>query len=152
VEEETYIYQTEEPTPAGETFAQGMGEPLSFLTDDPLQYEEIAAESFEPQIEPEIAEPFVSMPQADLESDFFVSPISPDEPAAQYDTAAFLATEAEPPPLPAPQAAFGEEQLRAILSQLSREVIERIVWEVVPDLAETIIREEIRKLKEGIVR
>lgn len=29
---------------------------------------------------------------------------------------------------------------------LSREVIERVVWEVVPDLAETIIREEIRRL------
>ena len=29
---------------------------------------------------------------------------------------------------------------------LSREVIERVVWEVVPDLAETIIREEIKRL------
>jgi hypothetical protein len=29
-------------------------------------------------------------------------------------------------------------------------LIEKIVWEVVPDLAETIIREEIRKLKAGI--
>ena len=31
---------------------------------------------------------------------------------------------------------------------MSREVIERIVWEVVPDLAETIIREELEKLVE----
>ena len=30
--------------------------------------------------------------------------------------------------------------------KLSREVIERVVWEVVPDLAETIIREEIKRL------
>jgi hypothetical protein len=29
---------------------------------------------------------------------------------------------------------------------LSREVIERVVWEVVPDLAETVIREEIQRL------
>ena len=29
---------------------------------------------------------------------------------------------------------------------LSRDVIERVVWEVVPDLAEVIIREEIRRL------
>jgi CheY-like chemotaxis protein len=37
------------------------------------------------------------------------------------------------------------EQVEGVLA-LSREVIERVVWEVVPDLAETIIREEIRRL------
>jgi hypothetical protein len=39
-----------------------------------------------------------------------------------------------------------------LLSKVSRDVIERIVWEVVPDLAESIIRDEIRKIKEGIGR
>ena len=38
-----------------------------------------------------------------------------------------------------------EEQVQGVLA-LSREVIEQVVWEVVPDLAETIIREEIRRL------
>ena len=38
-----------------------------------------------------------------------------------------------------------EAQVEGVLA-LSREVIERVVWEVVPDLAETIIREEIRRL------
>jgi CheY-like chemotaxis protein len=37
------------------------------------------------------------------------------------------------------------EQIQGVLL-LSREVIERVVWEVVPDLAETLIREEIRRL------
>jgi CheY-like chemotaxis protein len=37
------------------------------------------------------------------------------------------------------------EQIQGVLS-LSRDVIERVVWEVVPDLAETMIREEIRRL------
>jgi CheY-like chemotaxis protein len=37
------------------------------------------------------------------------------------------------------------EQVAAVLS-LSREVVERVVWEVVPDLAETLIKEEIRRL------
>lgn len=37
------------------------------------------------------------------------------------------------------------EQVQGILA-LSREVIERVVWEVVPDLAETIIREELKRL------
>lgn len=40
------------------------------------------------------------------------------------------------------------EQVDGVLA-LSREVIERVVWEVVPDLAETIIREEIRRLTSG---
>jgi CheY-like chemotaxis protein len=37
------------------------------------------------------------------------------------------------------------EQAEAVLA-LSREVVERVVWEVVPQLAETIIREEIARL------
>jgi hypothetical protein len=37
------------------------------------------------------------------------------------------------------------EEIKAIHG-IAREVIERIVWEVVPELAETIIREEIAKL------
>ena len=64
------------------------------------------------------------------------------------------------PPIPEPQApvstatavpaSLDAELLKTLLSKVSRDVIERIVWEVVPDLAETIIKEEIRKLKAGI--
>jgi CheY-like chemotaxis protein len=53
-------------------------------------------------------------------------------------------------PAVAPAGPLDEAQLKSLLSSVSREVIERIVWEVVPDLAETIIKEEIRKLKAGI--
>ena len=45
---------------------------------------------------------------------------------------------------------ISEEQLVAALSKVSREVIERIVWEVVPDLAEALIKEEIRKIRESV--
>lgn len=38
-----------------------------------------------------------------------------------------------------------QEQIEGVLG-LSRDVIERVVWEVVPDLAEVIIKEEIRRL------
>ena len=31
------------------------------------------------------------------------------------------------------------------IAKLSREIIERIVWEIVPDLAEAIVREELHK-------
>ncbi len=40
----------------------------------------------------------------------------------------------------------GEAALRAALSLASKEVIEKIAWEVVPQLAETIIREELDRL------
>ena len=52
-------------------------------------------------------------------------------------------------PVLSDKISISEEQLAAIISTVSRELIEKIAWEVVPDLAETIIREEIRKIKEG---
>ena len=45
---------------------------------------------------------------------------------------------------------LSEEQLKTALSSASKEVIERIVWEIVPDLAEVLIRDAIRKIKEGV--
>lgn len=44
---------------------------------------------------------------------------------------------------------ISESQLAAIIASVSKDLIEKIAWEVVPELAETIIREEIRKIKEG---
>jgi hypothetical protein len=49
-------------------------------------------------------------------------------------------------PVPAASDDSGEAALRAALSGASREVIEKIVWEVVPQLAETIIRENLDRL------
>ena len=40
---------------------------------------------------------------------------------------------------------LNEEQVNGVLA-LSREVIEQVVWEVVPELAETLIKEEIQRL------
>jgi hypothetical protein len=40
----------------------------------------------------------------------------------------------------------GEAALRLAISQASREVVERIAWEVVPQLAELIIREHVERL------
>lgn len=84
-------------------------------------------------------------------------PVTPEIPPAPV-----FVEPPQPPPVAVPVAApaaapivtaagsLDEEQLKALLSTISREVIERIVWEVVPDLAEMIIREEIRKLKAGM--
>jgi hypothetical protein len=40
----------------------------------------------------------------------------------------------------------GEALLREALSKASREVIEKIAWEVVPQLAEVLIKEQLDKL------
>jgi CheY-like chemotaxis protein len=42
-------------------------------------------------------------------------------------------------------AGIRPDQIEAVL-EISKEVIEKVVWEVVPDLAESIIREEIKRL------
>lgn len=46
-------------------------------------------------------------------------------------------------------AVLTEEQLKAAISTVSQEIIQKIVWEVVPGLAETLIKDAIRKIKEG---
>ena len=53
------------------------------------------------------------------------------------------------PAVPTTTVNLTEEQLKTAIAAASKEVIERIVWEVVPDLAEALIREAIRKIKEG---
>jgi CheY-like chemotaxis protein len=72
-----------------------------------------------------------------------LSAASPSEPSlsAAVDTAQ---------PVPAGEQALSEEQLAAMIAKVSRDIIEKIAWEVVPDLAESLIREEIRKIKKGI--
>ena len=56
----------------------------------------------------------------------------------------------ETPAATSQSVSLTEEQLKAAITSASKEVIERIVWEVVPDLAEALIREAIRKIKEGV--
>jgi hypothetical protein len=53
---------------------------------------------------------------------------------------------AAPVPAAARAGDGGEAVLREALSKASLEVIEKVVWEVVPQLAETIIRENLEKL------
>jgi len=76
---------------------------------------------------------------------FSVPPVPPADPRP--------AVAAAPAPVsPDVSSSVGmltEEQLKAAISAASKEVIERIVWEVVPDLAEVLINEAIRKIREG---
>lgn len=96
----------------------------------------------------------------------FELPVAPPEPFAPLSDPepAFVPAPAEPAlsiPVVSPavtaidshataSTALSEDQLKSVLAGISKDVIERIVWEVVPDLAETLIREAIRKIKEGV--
>jgi CheY-like chemotaxis protein len=117
--------------------------------------------SFEKEIEapasqafPDVSETSTTetIPSFDVPS----TPIAPFVPLAD-PTPAFVAPVDLDQVMPldsasvtAPASAITDEQLKAILAGVSKDVIERIVWEVVPDLAEAMIREAIRKIKEGV--
>lgn len=99
---------------------------------------------FEVSAQPEPAVPFA--PLSDPE------PVTTAEPASNP-----IAVEAAPAAVAstastaiAAPVTLTDEQLKQLLSGVSRDVIEKIVWEVVPDLAEALILEAIRKIKDGI--
>ncbi|MRR06849.1 MAG: response regulator [Deltaproteobacteria bacterium] len=123
----------------------------------------ISLGDFSPVHEPvALAEPVGAERQEEQPTELFgFSSDYTDLPFAQeeeYQPAAEIFPAAEEEPLPPPVSGaesvvtFTEEQLTAAISKISREIIEKIAWEVVPDLAETLIKEEIRKIKEGMGR
>ena len=92
--------------------------------------------------------------------------IEPSAPAAEEFIVTPAETAMEPEPAAAPVAAAAvEERVRAlseeelaqivervagsVIERLAGSVLEKIAWEVVPDLAENLVKEEIRKIKEG---
>jgi len=150
---------TEEPAPETETAS-------------PAAFSEIISLGMEPEPTGEPAEPETAAAQVSFEEPPAPGTFSPEAeerpfaaeeayiPASEAFTAAEdvpgppADTIAEPASVPGGEAALSltEEQLAAAVSRVSREVIERIAWDVVPDLAEAIIKEEIRKIKEGMMR
>lgn len=160
------------PSPAEEEFVLD-----ELAVDEPVPLSVPTSTGFEPVGEEEISfpddEPLsaqqVERAPVSLEEDFStisfdeappaVAPAAeipqPVQPVADIPEPSFTAAPVAPVSAPALEAAapaqlsLDEGQLIELLSRVSRDVIERIVWEVVPDLAETIIKEEIRKLKAG---
>lgn len=95
-------------------------------------------------LEEEIVEtPVVEEPPVVEET---VPPVAPPvtEPTVETPTPPVAA--AAPASVPA-SGGMTEGQLSAAVSEVSREIIEKIAWEVVPELAETLIKEEIKRLK-----
>lgn len=117
----------EEPAPAFEPTAAA-----------PVAFEEPAAPAFEAPVEAfsSAFEP-TTMPEPVVE-ELAEPPFQAMAPVASPETALAAA--------PAAGVALTEEQLKAALLSASRETIERIVWEVVPDLAEAMIKEAIKRI------
>jgi CheY-like chemotaxis protein len=97
---------------------------------------------FEQEYPVEQSAPAVEVPEPAFEAAAASSLITEPEPVVEQAAAIATVAAAAPP-------ALTEEQLREALAAASKDVIERIVWEVVPDLAEMLIKEAIRKIKEG---
>ncbi len=77
-----------------------------------------------------------------------VKPSSPGDP--EHVVSGMIREEVKPSSLGDPEHAvsgMSQEQMEAIVSKISREGIEKVVWEVVPALAEVAIQKEIERLK-----
>lgn len=180
VEEHTFEFEEESVATLPETiFSEqsiperdsGFGE-IAFEDEPPSKKENVTAGNIEPELsdvivpQPEIASFTEAIPSFEPLTDTTEVPATAIEPTIDIietpapifsiPNAGFVEPEMAPVDMPAPTTsasaavALSEEQLKAAISSASKEVIERIVWEVVPDLAETMIREAIRKIKEGI--
>jgi len=126
--EEEQVEFVEEPAEivAEETMEAG---PEEFAFKAEISEAAHAAPTAQVELQPEISESY--------EQTFEPEAISIEIP---------LAPPSEPAPLE-PSMTLPEDQLRAVLSKVSKEVIEKIVWEVVPDMAEMLIKEEIKRLQ-----
>ena len=85
-----------------------------------------------------------SLPKAPLPASK-PAPKPPMESKQTSETAAQIAAQHDGLKTKLDALGLKPDQVEAVLA-LSKEVIEKVVWEVVPDLAETLIREEIRRL------
>ena len=136
--EEELLDAFDEPTPVAPAPVQ----PVAVAEEVAPPAPELVAES-EPVIvpEPEVAVAVAPQPTAPAA----LAVVKPEAPVV-----------AEPVDVEQKVAALSEADLEAIvekvagrmIEKLADTVLERIAWEVVPDLAENLIREEIRKIKE----
>ncbi|MHB1843635.1 MAG: hypothetical protein ACYCWW_02210, partial [Deltaproteobacteria bacterium] len=144
-----------EPEP--EPLDLSLGEPLDMSLGEPLEAP-LGAVSEPAEAISTAPLASLSQPQASAQSDEAIdlgeelSDSAPMELASPHE---FLGQPQLSPPPAAPvqpqvngsaSADGGEAALRSALSQASREVIERIAWEVVPQLAELILREHVERL------
>lgn len=145
VEENTFEFEEDVIEEPPRTAFAAQAAPVQDASFGDISFEDVAAAPAAPTAFSALPdpEPAVSAPAF---ADFTPPPLSVEaSPAPESVSVAEMA----PPAAVTPSVSLTEEQLRAAILGASREVIERIVWEVVPDLAEVLIRDAIRKIKEG---
>lgn len=152
--EEEFVLSTE-----AEPAVAALQEAVPAASPEPFSFESVATEPVDPfsfgmeEVAAPAPEPAVAFAEPAVAS---FAPLAAEP--VPFSVEQQFAPEEEFVPAPealAPAAAPGtitltEEQLAAAVSRIAKEVIERIAWEVVPDLAEVLIKEEIRKIKNGI--
>lgn len=94
-------------------------------------------------------EPAWSLPEGAAEA--AQAEAEPEEPAAAAVAPAALAPEAPAMPIAARSADLTDEQVdriaRRVVELISDQVVRNIAWEVIPDLAEMVVKERIRQLE-----
>ncbi len=152
-----------EPTPDGDLYKTGLkiplarkpkSEPPKAPPPPPPKVEAPAAPEPPPAVEPPAAQESAGNPFAGVKS-----PFDANEPTKTYEKPPEPEAAPAPPPVSAPPveapaaAAVGQVaaaaaggDLGAILQGASREVVERIAWEVIPPLAEALLKEEIARV------
>jgi len=148
----------EEAAPAA--VAPPLGEEFAFFEEETESagFETVPEEEFDVFAE---EAPVFAVPPTEAE-EFFAEPaesaVATPPPAAQEFELQFAPEEEYVPVAGASgtgtqpaagELSLSEEQLASLVARVSRDIIEKIAWEVVPDLAERIIQEEIRKIKAG---
>jgi len=73
------------------------------------------------------------------------SELKPKQPAASPGAVKVDAGDMATPAAAAALSGLSDEQREAVMALIS-EIVEKTVWEIVPDMAESIIREEIARL------
>ena len=162
------VKQPRPATPAGsvkQTMAFGAS-PVSFAKPKPAAPKaEVKAPQRRSATQPRIELGELDLPTAKPRTT--PKPASPKpavpKPAAARPARPIVQPKPKPQPKAAPAAAvaavggmesklkslgLNADQIAGVLS-LSREVVEQVVWEVVPDMAETLIREEIKRLTQS---
>jgi DNA-binding response OmpR family regulator len=94
----------------------------------------------EPPPSPQVVEP-----EEEEEAETLLDDMLDEEPAVPEPSAE--AREVPPAAEDRPERSDREAIIEAVLAKLSDEVVREIAWEVVPDLAEKLIRERIRQLE-----
>ncbi|MHB1397534.1 MAG: response regulator [Trichloromonadaceae bacterium] len=101
-------------------------------------------------VEPALDELVEVEPEPAAETAAAAPPVAPVVPLAPALTAA--AAEAQVQGLSeADLTRIVERVAGEVIEKLAGTILERLAWEVVPDLAETLIREEIRKIRDNVV-